>query len=280
MPRDFLSGLINRAFERTPVLQKRRRALFEPAPEDAGNGMGWIDSTEERIADRSPETNAPQNSLPPSEGRQPGAAPSRLQEDNADLSRRPGAPPPVAPPLRQSDEMRTAEPPAVSKAASAIEPRVPPAPPPQRISERLVETRESVIQQREIHTERIIKPQPVTEDRSHPPQRIATPIRQDAPPAGVRNPTSHEVTQQRSELKPPTIIRQLPPPEPRRSTPRTKAAEMQPAPQALPTIQVTIGRIELRGTQPTASSPSETPRPRAPKLGLDAYLRQRNGGSL
>src|SRR5271169_400471 len=102
MPRDFLSGLIDRAFERTPVLQKRRRSLFEPAPEDAGSGLGWIESTEERVGDRSPETNIPPNSLLPSEEPQRARASLRLQEDDVNLSRRPVAPPPLASPLRQS----------------------------------------------------------------------------------------------------------------------------------------------------------------------------------
>ena len=47
-------------------------------------------------------------------------------------------------------------------------------------------------------------------------------------------------------------------------------------PQPAPTIQVTIGRIEVRATpgQPQAAEP----RPPAGPSRLEAYLRQRNGG--
>ena len=43
-----------------------------------------------------------------------------------------------------------------------------------------------------------------------------------------------------------------------------------------PTIQVTIGRIEVRATPPAAPVPK--PRPASPTLSLDDYLRQRNEG--
>ena len=44
----------------------------------------------------------------------------------------------------------------------------------------------------------------------------------------------------------------------------------------VPTIQVTIGRIEIRATPPAAPVPK--PRPASPTLSLDDYLRQRNEG--
>lgn len=43
-----------------------------------------------------------------------------------------------------------------------------------------------------------------------------------------------------------------------------------------PVIEVTIGRVEIRAT--VASSQDKKRAPRAPALGLDAYLRQRSGG--
>jgi hypothetical protein len=57
-----------------------------------------------------------------------------------------------------------------------------------------------------------------------------------------------------------------------------KAAAIVPPPQQAemtPTIQVTIGRIEIRAT--TASTPAQ-PRQTGPRLSLDEYLRRRNGG--
>lgn len=48
-------------------------------------------------------------------------------------------------------------------------------------------------------------------------------------------------------------------------------------PQPLPTIQVTIGRIEVRATPPPAPSPAKS-RPASPTMSLEEYLRQRGGG--
>ena len=67
-------------------------------------------------------------------------------------------------------------------------------------------------------------------------------------------------------------------PQPMAGSPR---AERPPAPEATeqpPTIQVTIGRIEVRATPaPTAPAPG---RRAAPIMTLEEYLRQRsNGGS-
>lgn len=53
------------------------------------------------------------------------------------------------------------------------------------------------------------------------------------------------------------------------SNPRARGAEA-------PTIQVTIGRIEVRATPPPAPVPK--PRPASPTMSLDDYLRQRNEG--
>jgi hypothetical protein len=50
-----------------------------------------------------------------------------------------------------------------------------------------------------------------------------------------------------------------------------------PAPLPPPAIHVTIGRIEVRSTPPRPGpSPLPAPKPRAPKLGLDDYLRARD----
>ena len=43
-----------------------------------------------------------------------------------------------------------------------------------------------------------------------------------------------------------------------------------------PTIQVTIGRVEIRATLPTP--PSRKTVPKSPAMGLDDYLKQRSGG--
>jgi hypothetical protein len=49
-------------------------------------------------------------------------------------------------------------------------------------------------------------------------------------------------------------------------------------PPAAPTIQVTIGRIDVRAT-PTPDAEAKPSRAKGPQLTLDAYLRSRSGGS-
>jgi hypothetical protein len=50
-----------------------------------------------------------------------------------------------------------------------------------------------------------------------------------------------------------------------------------PPPEPAPTVQITIGRIEVRATPPPPAK-AEQKQPRTPVLSLDDYLRQRNGG--
>lgn len=56
---------------------------------------------------------------------------------------------------------------------------------------------------------------------------------------------------------------------------RSQPSQHQLDPPAPPTINVTIGRVEVRASAP--SKRSESPRPAGPKLSLDEYLRGRKG---
>lgn len=49
------------------------------------------------------------------------------------------------------------------------------------------------------------------------------------------------------------------------------------SPEPIPTVQITIGRIEVRATPPTPAKAEKKPAP-TPVLSLEDYLRQRNGG--
>jgi len=61
----------------------------------------------------------------------------------------------------------------------------------------------------------------------------------------------------------------------RRASPSQSAGEISPA-EPPATIQVTIGRVEVRATTPPASGPTQ--RHESPESNLDEYLRRRNGG--
>ncbi|WP_426993393.1 hypothetical protein [Methylomonas sp. CM2] len=54
-------------------------------------------------------------------------------------------------------------------------------------------------------------------------------------------------------------------------------ADVRPEPTPMPTIQVTIGRIEIRATQ-TSEKSAAKPRPAQATMSLDDYLKQRDGG--
>lgn len=66
------------------------------------------------------------------------------------------------------------------------------------------------------------------------------------------------------------------PPRIKPALPHAFGEPSNPRPAEAPTIQVTIGRIEVRATPPVAPVPK--PRPASPKLSLDDYLCQRNEG--
>jgi len=52
---------------------------------------------------------------------------------------------------------------------------------------------------------------------------------------------------------------------------------LQPSPKEPPSIHVTIGRVEVRAVMPSVAAPKPAP-PSGPKLSLEDYLKQRNGG--
>jgi hypothetical protein len=101
------------------------------------------------------------------------------------------------------------------------------------------------------------------EDRLKPPLEPRRPETQPAAPARV-------VVQPQVVVAPPASQAPLDLAAP----PRLGRQE----PPLAPTIQVTIGRIEVRATPAPAAAPASKPKP-APVPSLDDYLRQRNGGS-
>jgi hypothetical protein len=54
--------------------------------------------------------------------------------------------------------------------------------------------------------------------------------------------------------------------------------EILPAPPSIPTVNVTIGRIEIRAVENPAAPQRKDPSPRAPRLSLQEYLRGQDGG--
>lgn len=73
-----------------------------------------------------------------------------------------------------------------------------------------------------------------------------------------------------------------PPPTPLLSSvPSTEGrspVEREPTAEATPTINVTIGRIEVRANQTTRPANQPKPKPKSPVMTLEAYLKQRSEG--
>ena len=171
------------------------------------------------------------------------------------------------------------------------------APPPSvrgEPSPRLIET----IIEREVEKSRpALRPAFQSEERTDGPKVVASPVPPSAQPVMV--PTIQRDLNQAREAT--ASARDLPR---QREAEATSAKPIQPtAPPALlpvmrpslplvrsmpvigrelvppaPTIQVTIGRIEVRATPP-AAAPARAARPATPKLSLEDYLRSRSGGA-
>jgi hypothetical protein len=145
--------------------------------------------------------------------------------------------------------------------------------------ERQIEARQTIVERRESHIARIPSPARTPPAPVLPTAKPAAPAREERPRAaqetsGPRDPVAH-----RPEVKPSPVPRPaLNAPAPRTAL-RARPAAVTAAPAVAPTIQVTIGRIELRVPQTAVAARQAPGRPIGPKLELDEYLRQRNGGT-
>ncbi|BAZ37706.1 hypothetical protein NIES4101_36290 [Calothrix sp. NIES-4101] len=92
-------------------------------------------------------------------------------------------------------------------------------------------------------------------------------------------PTNPEKSPIPLDLSPIPTQTLIPPPQ---ITPQVSVVKkLQPVPEkteTTPTINVTIGRIEIRATTTTPASPSTKPREKPAVMSLEEYLRQRGGG--
>jgi hypothetical protein len=183
----------------------------------------------------------------------------------------PTAPRPVTrhtPPGRR-DVSRPAEPPATDDAGDVTAHRA--TPPrrrtgaPEHITRDVSESSDTAM----------ARSRPVSADESRtllPASRRSDTDRRDAAPLLAESP------------RPPagvaTVAARMPSPDvrPRPIVPayvRPEANERAPA--AAPSIQITIGRIEVQAVMPQATLPTTPRRSEAPALTLDAYLARRNG---
>ena len=272
---DFLSTLVDRALDRAPSLERRRPSLFERVP--AARTLPRMQANPAELVD---ETEAVNDSGP----RERRFAPQ------PDLS-------PHVDPLPESrGELRATAPPRQASAE-----QVAPAAPRERTlhidqsgaTTRVAETTEHRVE-REIHEEhevvlrRVSTPvfaePPVTSGRRQfsSSSHIAEPEKkQSAPEAGLATRPAVRPVRLPAELAPARPLASVPSKPVRRreqALANTRREAVAAEPQPPTTVQVTIGRIEIRATSAPAASPASAVKQSGPRLKLDDYLRARSGG--
>jgi hypothetical protein len=277
----FLARLIARTLEGQSAIAPRLASRFEP---EAGLGeSGWLES-EAQPASPAQAPGAVAAAPDPAAPR-PQPAPPHPQDviratvDRApDTTPPPGAPvysatapaPPAVTILQRLERLPTPEPlPSVIRL-----PPPEPAPPAPPVALRELHTFERV----EVdHAPLEIKQRLEVLTREHVIECIARDAAAEAaPPVSVVAPRAGSAPS--AEPARPRPAPQIAPPMPRsrRDAPAlTPAAHPQPPAPAI--VQVTIGRVEVRGGPP-ASPRAAPPRPREPRLDLDSYLRRREQG--
>lgn len=270
---DFLATLLDRTLGSATPIQRYRPSRFEPVAE-------------------APPAPTPLDLAPPvtAEQRLDGPPPAP-----------PSAPPrsgwaeaPAAP--RPPTGMDT-PPPAAAWGRDRAEPQA--SPPPPSIQRETIRHETRI--ERETHRiDTIVEraPPPFEPAPSPPPRAEGTPITAP-PPAAAPTPLRpapnppvtmiHQAAPEAGREAPGEASRRVPPASgaalgaaapvitriapPRPTEPQAAAAAAPPAP-----IEITIGRIEIRASQ-AAPAPPRPRQARGPALGLDAYLRQRGGGT-
>ncbi len=257
----FLATLVARAEGRLPLLERRPRALFEPAagapapllaPADARLESGGMASAPTPL----PRAHEVHVTAPHREAREPlpaltihHAPPGLLQPANAPLAPRadpsarsdaaPAAPLVAAPVARPAARAADASAPLTRASAGSSNeepmPTLPRAGPPHDPAAAVV---------------------PVTRPAKEPVQQAGT-LQHRA-----TSPTLATVARARDRAGLPS----------RRDTPA--AAAPAPAP-----VQISIGRVEIRAAQAATADRPRATGPAAPKLSLDDYLRGRNGAA-
>lgn len=287
-----LANLLDRATERTPLLQRRRRALFEPAEgtmdlSTSVAGPAAAADTAATAAQLLPAKPAPaaipaqQRYVPEQRGAVDGAA------------RRPEAPPAAFVPAADSAAPRRAAQEsaadAIARVAAADAASPPPTPAPAVVgAARLAAAEPPLLRRAALGIGEAPGQTPLPARHAHReprepelPRTAATPGQAASPPAAIvetRPAIAASALHAARPLREPASAA-LRPAVPVVAALRTAAATLPAVPAApapAPAVSIHIGRIELRATAPAAAE--RAARPAAPKLGLADYLRARHGG--
>lgn len=275
---DFLSKILDRSMQREPVLQRRRRSLFEPELPPTGP-LTLEDELTEPVGRSTQARNTEQKArvevVVPREGRTgEEAEPVRsARSPEIQLIDRSPAPPRAerpheSKPTEQSPQFR----PIVTTGQET------PLTPTSIVGHHITE-QHFITQLREMHqhTERVVERPSVTPIVTAGQPAAMLPLAaSNQPPSQPRDLSREPV--ERGSMKEPApfapITEQPGVPIPdwaRDATPKVSTQA------SLPPIQINIGRIEVRANHAQAS-PSPGPRPTTPRLSLEEYLRGRSRG--
>jgi hypothetical protein len=284
---DFLSRLLGRAVHGAPVLRPRPLSLFEsPRGTPVARGGG------------APEWPAEQHTFadPPQDGAPPPSPIARAALSAA-------APVAISPPEPAAEVPAVAPTPVSRQISSAprsfspvVSQPIGPAPPDSRSATSAGASVESPPVGRRVRRKDVrgsarradTGADADAEARREPPRAVPAIARSIAPaaPAAVlaQSPRAPVTASGDGPARKTQPVARPAPSRSERPSPRAQrrlAAAPPPRPNVghtSPTVQVTIGRLEVRATRPAAAPERRAGAPAGPKLGLDEYLRSRGEG--
>ncbi len=265
-------GVIGRAFEQLPVLEKRRRSIFEPEPGAFAPSAEFTGNADAQDRPRAPAAEPLAHEEQSQPQRESKNTLNEVDSKQREIGQR-EMPLPAQMKVIQSVEGHTHLAPILHEAPSHTEQPHQPLPIVHTV-ERHFETRHTV-ERHEVRTERVPFSPPTRQDLPRPAVRSVPLAHNDQPRTSPKEPQRTERVPLPSELKRKQDRAAAPIPS-QRTRPSSASVA---GPAAPPPIQVTIGRVELRAPQPAVAPRPQASRARAPKLGLDAYLKERNGGA-
>lgn len=261
---DFLSNLVDRALDRAPVIQRRGQSLFEPTPDrvlpDRGlSELSWTQGNQ-GVLDET-ETSVMREDYP-----------SRSTVPRLDFES-------VSPGLKGQRKASLVTEEIISPVESAAQRGTSPVrnvSTPLEVADTIVERGEKPEFRRGL-TVKHLEPDPMAGHSDLAAQERALPIAAKTRGTTVERKISssdHKDDSQRSIQVKQGLTREPIRPKPRpQNSPAVRLSGVRTAPVA-PTVQVTIGRIEVRATTPVAAA--RVVQPAKPKLSLDDYLRSRS----
>lgn len=307
---NYLNNLVAKSFNQTEVVQPRLASLFEPLPMSPGSVAGQAFSIEQLMdTARSDETEFDDRSRERTSTVLPIEPPRERRSRIPDLRSPPITPQPLSNPFPTEETSPT--PPRYQPSSAPVQPIVTPLsvrgeqlPPPSASLEPFRVNREAtdasgprhpteqprlpvlettviqpsvselVVSSKEPSPTADLPPElfflqttnPVVPKASALPNQplVPAPAESTAIPGSTSTPPSSTAVSVLTQIAP--FVKLIP----------QNFMEGGDTPQPSPTIQVTIGRIEVRATPPPATSLAKS-RPASPAMSLEEYLRQRGG---